>query len=59
MAAQHASGILPWIGVDDPALANRTRSQTVDGPGKFTVADNPRHALQKKRGLADLWYMDG
>ena len=58
VAAQQASGCLPWIGVDD--LSDIQHLQAVHavrlqgtanfqfgGPGKFTGSDHPRHALQK------------
>ena len=57
VAAQQASGSLPWIRVDDPSDAQRLQADhaarqqvTVNfrlgGPEKFTGADDPRHALQ-------------
>ena len=69
VAAQQASGSLPWIGVNDTsdvqhlqaAYAVRlqeTANLHLGGPGKFTGADDPLRALQKNGGLADLWYMD-
>ena len=68
MAAQQASGSLPWIGVDDPCELQRlqadhavgqqeTANFQLGGPEKFTGAD-ARHVLQKHGVLADLWYMD-
>ena len=69
VAAQLASGSLPWMGVDNPSdiqhlqAAHAVRLQETanvqpGGPGKLTGADDPRHALQKNGGLADLRYVD-
>ena len=63
------SGSLSWTGVDDSSenqhlqAAHAVRLQEtanfqLGGPGKFTGADDPRHALHKHGGLADLWYVD-
>ena len=71
VAAQQASGSLPWIGVDDPSdiqhlqAAHAVRQQeTVNirlgGPEKLTRADDPRHALAKKMKACwtcGLWTM--
>ena len=62
VAAQHPSGSLPWIGVDDPpelqrlqaelaVMLQETANLQLGGPGKFTGA-----RLAKNGGLADLWY---
>ena len=51
VAAQQASGSLPWIGFDDPSetqllhVARAVRLQEE----YFTGADDPIHALQKKK----------
>ena len=70
VAAQQASGSLPWIGVDDPSDFQRLQAEhavrmqrisnfQLGGPEKLTGANDPRHALQRNGGLADLWYMHG
>ena len=64
VAAQQASGSLPWIGVDDPSGLQRLQAdcavrlqETTNfqfaGPGKFTGADDPRHVMQK-RWMGDI-----
>ena len=64
-----ASSSLPWIGVDDPSDAQRLQAEhavrlqesanfQLGGPEKLTGANDPRHALRRNGGLADLWYMD-
>ena len=69
MAAQQAAGNLPWIGVDDASELQQLRADhaplmqesadfQLGGPEKRTGAHDPRHALWKNGGLADLWYMD-
>ena len=69
MAAEQAAGRLPWIGVADDAELQQSRADHATrlqesanvqhgGPEKRTGAHDPRHALQKNGGLADLWYMD-
>ena len=70
VAAQQASGSLPWIIVDDPSELQRLQAEhtaklqrvsnfQLGGPEQLTGDDGPRHALQEHGGLADLWHMDG
>ena len=70
VAAQQASGSLPWIGVDDPSelqclQAEHAVSQSAencqlpDDPfacvlAEFNGFDDVRHAVQKHVGLTDL-----
>ena len=56
VAAQQASGSLPWIGVEDPSEARRLQANHAvrfanfqfGGPEKFTGAEDPLHALQQR-----------
>ena len=54
MTLQNYSACMQTTQADCRKLANFQ----LGGPGKFTGSDDPRHALQKNGGLADLWYMD-
>ena len=58
----------PWIGADDPAEKQRIQAehnskmqQIQDFPlgvsEKQKGADDPRHALQKNGGLANVWHI--
>ena len=69
MAAEQAAGSRPWVCVADDAELQQLRADHATrlqesaniqngGPEKRTGAHDPRHALQKNGGLADLWYMD-
>ena len=69
VAAQQASGSLPWIGVDDPSDFQRLQAEhavrlqetanfQLGGAEKLTGTNDPRRVLQMNGGLADLWYMD-
>ena len=69
IAARQAAGTLPWIGVNHSAEEQRLQADhaarlqestnvQLGRPEKLTGAHDPQHALQKNRGLADLWYMD-
>ena len=64
-----AAGTIPWIGVNDPAEEQHLQADhaaslqesanfQLGGQEKLAGAHDPQHALQKKGGLADLWYMD-
>ena len=59
----------PWIGVGDPSKTQRLQAEhairiqrssnfQLCGSEKVTGADDPRHAVQKDGGPADLEYMD-
>ena len=69
VATEQAVGSLPWIGVTDDVELQRLRADHATrlqesanfqfgGPEKLTAAHDTQHALQKKGGPADLWYMD-
>ena len=69
VAAQQASGSLPWIGVDDASNFQRMQAEhavrlqetanfQLGRPKKLTGANDPRHVLQRNKSLADQWYMD-
>ena len=69
-SAAETRGRVPWIGVDDPSEMQRLQAEhsakmqiisnlQLGGSENLAAADDPRHALQEKRGLADLWYVDG
>ena len=69
IAARQAAGGFPWIGVNDTSEQQRLRADhatrlqesanfQLGDLEKRTGAHDPRHALQKKGGLADRWYMD-
>ena len=60
VAAQQASGSLPWVGVEDPlemqclqaehtAKMQRVSNFQLRGPEELAGADDARHALQKER----------
>ena len=51
IAARQAAGNLPW-------RVQETANFQLGVLEKLAGADDPQHALQKKGGLADLWYMD-
>ena len=64
VAAQQASGSLPWIGVDDPTDEQRPQADhaarqqeaanfQIGVPEKLTRTNNPLHVLQNNEGLAD------
>ena len=69
VAAQEPTGSLQWTGVNGPSEIQRLQAEhtakfqkvsnfQLGGPEKLTGADDPRRALRKNGGLADLWYMD-
>ena len=69
IAARQAAGTLPLIGATDDAELQQLRADhltrlqesanfLLGGPEKRTGAHDPQHALQKRGGLADQWYMD-
>ena len=47
-----------WLPSKREAAFLRVSNVQLLGPEKLTGALDPRHALQKNEGLADLWYMD-
>ena len=59
IAAEQAAGSLQWIGAQttQPDCRNQP-TLSLGGLEKRTGAHDPRHKIQKKGGLADLWYMD-
>ena len=64
VAAQQASGSLPWIGIDDPSEPQRLQADhavrlqeaanfQLGVPEKLTRSNSPLHVLQNNEGLAD------
>ena len=69
-APQQAAGSLPWIGVDEPSEeqglqadhGNRVQESANfqrGGLEKFSGADDPQHALQKKKKKTEAWQTCG